>query len=211
MCSAGDGYCKEIDAVRLTCWIKKVGCCLAILWSIFFFFFQMFLQHHKTLLNSDIIFCCRLVLGQSPALSMSVYGFPYKLSDKICVSFSLSYSGLIAWLSHQLSAAVLNVATVMQRRKREKHTFQTSCKSVLERDEVSAWRIRRGEKCCHINTDAFKPWLVSAFTAQELCQSPLQCGACWVGADRSSPPPESEVALAFVCPLLIYTAGQFLW
>lgn len=93
-------------------------------YEVFFFFFQIFLQHHKMLLNSDIIFCCRLVLGQSPALSTGVYGFPYKLSDKICVSFSLSYSRLMAWLSHQLSAAALSVATVMQRGKGKNTHFK---------------------------------------------------------------------------------------
>lgn len=46
--------------------------------------------------------------------------------------------------------------------------------------------------------------------AQELRQSPLQCGVCWGGADPSSPPPKAEGTLAFVCPLFVYTAAQFL-
>lgn len=88
-----------MDAVVLMCRIKKAGCWPAVTWSISS---CIFLQRHKTLPNSDIIFCCRLVLGQSPALSSDVYGFPYKLSDKICISFCLSYSRLISLSSYKV-------------------------------------------------------------------------------------------------------------
>lgn len=50
---------------------------------------------YKILLNLDIIFCCNLVRGQNETLAADVYGFPYKLSDKICTAFCLSYGGVV--------------------------------------------------------------------------------------------------------------------
>lgn len=47
---------------------------------------------HNVFLNPDGTFCGQLVLGQNEDLPPDVYDFPYKLSDKICLTLCLRQS-----------------------------------------------------------------------------------------------------------------------